>query len=484
MNFDDLDALRRANPAWRLLCADNAPLLLSFLGRVFVDENVREISAPALTDLLDDELYALNQRLGEGTFPKSAKAYLDDWASPGSGWLRKYYAAGADEPQFDALPAVEKAVSFVRSLRSREFIGTESRLNTLLDLLRQMAYGTEDDPDKRLAELHRQQAEIERQIADVEGGDLAILDSSGQRDRFQQFASIARELLSDFREVEANFRELDAQLRAQIAGWTGSKGELLDHVLADRGDISRSEQGRSFSAFYDFLLSADRQAEFEELLDHVLALDALAGADPRTRRLHYDWLAAGERTQSTVRLLSEQLRRFLDDSVWLENRRIIEILNSVQSHAVALRDREADLPGNDIDAFAPEFVLPLERRLYEPGRRVPIDSEVDESRPEDADSSALFEQSYVDAAALAQNVRDALAVRAQVGLPSLLGERPLDEGLAELLAYFALSDEGFAVVFDELSSDIVQWRGPDDTERVATVPKVSFVRNLPSGRRE
>src|SRR6266568_393901 len=462
MNFDDIDALRRANPAWRLLCADNAPLLLSFLGRVFVDENVREISASALTDMLDDELYALNQRLGDGTFPKSAKAYLDDWASLGSGWLRKYYTTGADEPQFDALPAVEKAMSFVRSLRSREFINTESRLNTLLDLLRQMAYGTEDDPAKRLAELHRQRAEIERQIAEVEGGNLAILDSSGQRDRFQQFASIARELLSDFREVEANFRELDAQLRAQIAGWTGSKGELLDDVLADRGDISRSEQ----------------------VLDHVLGLDALADADPRTRRIHYDWLAAGERTQSTVRLLSEQLRRFLDDSVWLENRRIVEILNSVQSHAVALRDREADLPGGHIDAFVPEFVLPLERRLYEPGRKVPIDSEVDESEAEAADSSALFEQSYVDAAALAQNVRDALAVRAQVGLPSLLGERPLDEGLAELLAYFALSDDGFAVVFDEMNSDTVHWRGPDDAERVATLPKVSFVRNLPSGCRE
>lgn len=482
MNFDDLDALRRANPAWRLLRADNAPLLLSFLGRVFVDDNIREISESELTDLLDDELYALNQRLGDGTFPKSAKAYLDDWASPGSGWLRKYYAAGRDDPQFDALPAVEKAVTFVRGLRAREFIGTESRLNTLLDLLRQMAYGTEDDPAKRLTELNRQRAEIERQIADVEGGHLAILDSPGQRDRFQQFTSMARELLSDFREVEANFRELDSQLRAQIAGWTGSKGELLDEVLANRGDISRSEQGRSFSAFYDFLLSADRQAEFEQLLDQVLALDALADAAPRTRRIHYDWLAAGERTQSTVRLLSEQLRRFLDDSVWLENRRIIEILNSVLSHAVALRDREADLPGSGIGAFVPELGLPLERRLYEPRRQVLIDSQVDESEVDDADSSALFEQSYVDAAALARNVRDVLATRAQVGLPSLLGERPLQEGLAELLTYFALSDERFAVVFDETNSESVRWRGPDDAERAATVPKVSFVRNVPPGR--
>ena len=320
MNFDDLDALRRANPAWRLLCADNAPLLLSFLGRVFVDENVREISASELTDLLDDELYALNQRLGEGTFPKSAKAYLDDWASPGSGWLRKYYAAGADEPQFDALPAVEKAVSFVRSLRSREFIGTESRLNTLLDLLRQIVYGTEDDPAKRLAELHRQRSRDR----------AADRRRRGRRPRDPRLVRAARPLpavrLDRARAAvglprgRGELPELDAQLRAQIAAWTGSKGELLDDVLADRGDISRSEQGRSFSAFYDFLLSADRQAEFEQLLDHVLALDALAGADPRTRRIHYDWLAAGERTQSTVRLLSEQLRRFLDDSVWLENR--------------------------------------------------------------------------------------------------------------------------------------------------------------------
>ena len=478
MNFDELDALRRANPAWRLLRADNAPLLLSFLGRVFVDDNVREISASALADLLDDELFALNQRLGDGTFPKPARAYLEDWASSESGWLRKYYAPGQDEPQFDAQPAVEKAVTFVRGLRTREFIGTESRLNTLFALLRQMVYGTEDDPEKRLTELCRQREEIERQIAEVERGEVRILDTTGQRDRFQQFATTARELLSDFREVEANFRDLDGQLRAQIASWAGSKGELLDDVLANRGDISRSEQGRSFSAFYDFLLSAERQAEFEQLLDRVLALDALADADPRTRRIHYDWLAAGERTQATVRLLSEQLRRFLDDSVWLENRRIVEILNNIQSRAIALRDNETDLPGAQLDTFAPDLGLPLERRLYEPRHKARIDSESAETEGADPDAAVLFEQSYVDTAALSRQVRDALATRSQVGLANLLAQRPLEEGLAELLAYFALSDDRFAVVFDETNADEVAWRGPDDTDRVATLPKVSFVRNL------
>jgi len=80
-----LAALRAGSSAWRLLRADNAPLVLSFLGRVFVDDNVRDISASQLINRLDDELYALNERLGEGTYPKSAKAYLDDWAAPEAG---------------------------------------------------------------------------------------------------------------------------------------------------------------------------------------------------------------------------------------------------------------------------------------------------------------------------------------------------------------------------------------------------------------
>jgi hypothetical protein len=45
MDFDELDLLRRADPAWKLLRADNAPLVLSFLRKVFVEDNVRSISA-------------------------------------------------------------------------------------------------------------------------------------------------------------------------------------------------------------------------------------------------------------------------------------------------------------------------------------------------------------------------------------------------------------------------------------------------------
>ena len=226
-SVDEVAWLRDNSPAWRLLRADHAALVLSFLHRVFVADNVRSISATELASRLDDELYALNQAESEGggrRFPKPAKAYLDDWAAPGAGWLRKYYPDGTDEPHYDATPAVEKALQWIQSLREREFVGTESRLNVIFELLRQIVFGTEPDPAQRLAELRRQRQELDEQIGRVQAGELPMLDEVAVRDRYQQFAGTARELLADFREVEENFRKLDRQLREKIAGWRGGFG--------------------------------------------------------------------------------------------------------------------------------------------------------------------------------------------------------------------------------------------------------------------
>jgi hypothetical protein len=96
MNFDynTLDRLRQSHPAWRLLCSDHAPLAASFLHRVFLVPNVRAISQANLMEALDDELYSLNQQRGEGSFPRPALHYLNDWASAEKGWLRKFYRQG------------------------------------------------------------------------------------------------------------------------------------------------------------------------------------------------------------------------------------------------------------------------------------------------------------------------------------------------------------------------------------------------------
>jgi hypothetical protein len=49
LDHDTLDSLRGHRAAWRLLRAEHAPLILSFLHRVFVVPNARAIAQPELT---------------------------------------------------------------------------------------------------------------------------------------------------------------------------------------------------------------------------------------------------------------------------------------------------------------------------------------------------------------------------------------------------------------------------------------------------
>ncbi len=482
VDFDEISALRRHSAAWRLLCAANAPLILACCDKVFVTGNIRSISASDLTSRLDDELYALNARLGGQAYPKPARAYLDDWAAPEAGWLRKYYPEGSDEPHFDATPAVEKALSWVKALQARSFVGTESRLNTIFILLRQMVFGTETDPEVRLAELRRRRTEIDEEIARAADGEVEVLDISALRDRYQQFAATARELLSDFREVEANFRALDRDLRERVAAWTGSKGELLDQVLGSRETIADSDQGRSFQAFYDFLLSPSRQEELTGLLERVQALDGIAESDARMGHIHYDWLDAGERTQATVRMLSEQLRRFLDDQAWLENRRVMDILRGIESNALRLREQHSVSLTTEIDGTSPAIALPMERPLYTPLARAPIDSASIQAGQDGFDTPTLFEQVHVDPERLSLSVRRALQQRPQVGLAQLVREQPLEYGLAELVTYLSLTDEAFRVVFDDRAREQVSWRDLDGGNRTATLPRVIFARRVGRGQ--
>jgi Protein of unknown function (DUF3375) len=482
VQFDEIAQLQARHSAWALLRSPHAPLILSFLGRVFVRDHpgANGLAAGELAGRLSDELYALNERLGEGTFPRPALDYLDDWAAPERAWLRKFYPSGSDEPRYDLTPAVEKALLWVDDLRSREFVGTESRLNTLFELLRQMVYGADDDPQRRLAELRKRRDALDAEIARAEQGDVTLLDAVSQRDRYQQFARNARELLADFREVEENLRALDRRLREQVAGWTGSKGELLADVVHNRNSIAESDQGRSFQALYDFLLSAGRQAELTDLLDRLAAIEAIKDRDRRLDHIHFDWIDAGERTQATVRQLSEQLRRFLDDQVWLENRRVFDLLRGIEARTLTLRETPPNftLP---LDDTSPTLVLPFERRLYAPPRPPAIDSEAVTEGDGEFASDALLDQIWVDRDALAQTVRGRLRRSEQVSLSDVVDDVPLDQGLAELIGYLSLTDPGFDAVFDEAQRASLSWSAEDDRTRVADLPEVHYNRRREAG---
>ena len=476
MDFQTLTAQRRAHPAWRLLTADNAPMIASFLQRAFVAPNLRTIARQQLASELDDHLYHLHQQAGEVLFPKAATAYLDDWADDERGWLRKYYPSGQDEPHYDLTSATEQAIDWLRGLGQREFIGTESRLMTVFDLLRQIIDGTELNPRARIAELQKRKAAIDAEIQQVQQGRLDMMEPTQVRERFLQMASTARELLSDFRAVDRNFRNLDRSVRERIATWDGSKGELLQEIFGKRDVIADSDEGRSFRAFWDLLMSPSRQDELTALLNAVLALDPVRelAPDGRLTRIHYDWLEAGEVTQRTVARLSEQLRRYLDDQAWLENRRIMQLIRDIEQRALAVRGEINDAAFISIDAAAPSVILPMDRTLFTPPFKPTIVQKVVDEEGDPVPSDALFEQVYVDRQRLASNVRRALQERQQITLAALVADYPLQQGLAELATYLSLATQELPSAIDDAQQETIHWTDAGGAQRQATLPLLIF----------
>jgi Protein of unknown function (DUF3375) len=474
MDHADVERLQQRHPAWRLLRAGNAPLVLSFLGRFFVEENNGATAASVLAATLDDELYALNAPDPTApSYPKPATEYLEDWAHADTGWLRRFYPLGSDEVHYDATPSFEKAYAWVSGLAVRAFVGTESRLHTAVELLRQIVHGAETDPEARLAELRRRREEINREIAEVDSGNVSVLTPTALRDRYQQFAATARDLLSDFREVEENFRGLDRAARERIATWAGSKGDLLADLVGSRADINSSDQGRSFQAFHDFLLSEARQDELAELLERVQRMEQVED-DRRLQRVHHDWSEAAERTQRTVRQISEQLRHFLDDQVWLENRRVLELIRSIEAAALASRDHPPAI-GLEVDEPGVGIVLPFERPLYDARPAARVDSLLDPEADAELDMSALFGQPFVDQVRLADNIRSAVPAGSSALLSDIVGVYPVEQGAAEIVGYLALTDEDLHVSVDEQDETFIDYAHGEAARRMH-MPRVTVSR--------
>lgn len=478
LDFHSLTQLRKNHPAWRLLQADHAALIASFFDKVFIQPNVRIMAQNDLVSKLEDLLFQLRELEGEGKFPRSAQNYLDEWAHNDKGWLRKFYPQGSDEAHFDLTPSTEKALTWLGGLVKRRFVGTESRLLMVFELLKQMVNGVETNAEVKIAELEKRKQEIEKSIIAIRSGEIEVMDESALKDRFVQVSSTARELLSDFRAVEQNFRELDRNVREQIASWDGSKGQLLSHIFGERDAISDSDQGRSFRAFWDFLMSPASQEELSDLLQTVFEMESLKEytEDKRLKRIHFDWLEAGEYTQRTVAKLSQQLRRYLDDQAYLENKRIMHLLDSINVHALALKKLVPPSSLMSMDDASLTISLPMERPLFAPPLKAKMQSKVFLGDATDLVPEALFNQMVIDKNRLKRNIQQALSGHAQLSLKQLTERFPLEHGLAELIVYFSIAAGEKYALFDESGQEIITWKNSEGVDTQASLPRIIFSR--------
>ena len=184
MTYSYLRNLRQNNAAWRLLTADQAAFIAAFFYREFIAGKRRGIEAQELLERLDLFLYDA-QRQAEGeAFGRSPQDYLEIWSDSSHGWLRKYEYH--EEWYYDLTAPAQKAVEWLVSLHKQDFVGTESRLRTVFNLLHEIARETDTDVAHRRAWLVEQQEKIAAELEELDRSSVVKprLDEVQIKERF------------------------------------------------------------------------------------------------------------------------------------------------------------------------------------------------------------------------------------------------------------------------------------------------------------
>lgn len=480
MTYEEISQLLKSHTSIRLLKADHAPLIISFLFSAFKEgiSNQEEggVKEKELADHLSDRLYVLND--SEKRYPKSPADYLTDWAN--AGFLRKF-PGKTDEFVYELTPATEQVFKWIDSLEKREFVGTESRLKYLFERIQKLVGKTQLNASERLAQLEAQKQALDQEISNIKAGKLEMLDDRQIKEEYFLIEDTAKSLLADFREVEQNFRNLDRDFRRQIITTTQSKGEVLSDLFEQQDFLTQTDQGKSFTAFWEFLLSQSKQAEFENLIERMLDIPLIRqmrNENFRMELLRNNLIEAGDRTNKTTNSLWNQLRRYLENKSFFENRRILEQIN--ESLKLIFEHPETDF--NKLPALEIEDVIRIDlisdRPLYTPPEQIKFKRQPLQEGQAYGGNELLYEQFDIDIPRLKNNIKQLLKKLPRVSLPELLKEYPVEKGVAEVVAYLDIASKNekrHSVSADEQDEIRIRNSQTGQTFKVK-IPKIIFSR--------
>lgn len=476
MTFEETYRLLKSNTTIKLLTADNAPLVISFLDAAFKQRSRTAIGEKELVPLLEDHLYQINQ--GEVLYPKTAKAYLTTWTQDGSGFLRKYYNSD-DEALFELSPSTETGLKWIGELNTTEFVGTESRLKLLVDILKELSVKSKEDASVRILELEAKKEQLELEIQRAKAGEFDVFDETQIKERFFNATETARRLLSDFRQVEQNFREIDTDFRRKIITTTKVKGKVLDELFDQQDFLWETDQGKSFRAFWEFLMSQSKQQELDALIDDVLALPAVSDLNDETTgiaRIKNNLIEAGDKVNRSTGSLIEQLRKFVEHKVFFENKRILGSINDL----LKLVSSESFTPKKE--AFMEiegeiKFSFIMDRPLYSPPQKLRFARSELEDGVSANGAVPLFDQFFVDIDELKGRVKTMLRTRSQVSLKEVAAEYGINKGVAELIGYVEIAAKNSRHLHnDSIDEEIIVTNSRTGKDFKVKIPQIIYNR--------
>lgn len=528
---------RERNAAWNLLCANHAPVILTFMHEAFIKRSRTSAPESELIEILKDIIFKINGgriryeqaraaaaaeeasshedadavslddaettasgvALGVASdVASSANAaetesdnllrndpvyYLRQWSSEKMRYFRcSYVGATGTEPFYDITPELQKAYSFVVGMSEQNnFVPTESRFKELLEILKEVQMSTEGNVELYLQELLAQRDALDEQIAKAQRGEMVTLSPSQIRERFLQFQHDALELVDDFRQVEYNLGNLDKEIMQDILSWTGPRGELLDKYFHQNAYIENTDQGRSFKAFSHLLLSSSDDEQIVSRIDNLLNRKEVASLhkDERIHNIHDQWLELRLNIERVMGASTKRIKSFLQPANLDANRFLKERIKSITQKVVDLTEAHGvtKLPDKLMELEIPraEINLPFDRPLASVTDKAEFDTT---SKSDDftVDDNKLFAQIVVDPFILYSRIEDFLADRNEVSLADIVSKHPLEHGIAELTTYVKIALSDYQVEEDPVKEDEFRWQALDaEGNLVARVAKIKHI---------
>ena len=466
----------RSEPAWKLLAAHNAPVIVALL-RIHLFDKERRLPSSILNERINRDLELLR---AEGRdLPQSAQAYLSQWLA--EGFLERTYQPGASEEVYELSAGVIQVIRFCESLTQRRTVATESRLSLVIQQLMQLAEQTETNPESRVENLLRERVRIDAEIEAVRGGRLEPLPEDRALERAREIIALADDLANDFRHVRDEFQQLNRELRERIMESDGARGQVLEDLFAGVDVIAESESGRTFKAFWRLLTDPQQSLEFEEALEQLLSRTFVRTLSRQERRflsqLTRLLLERGGDVHEVLQHFARSLKQFVESREYMEQRLVTARVKEAQRLALEIKDeiKPTDEIGHTL-YLTSGSLKPLGRyQLYDPSLDK-VDSNIllaDAAEISLEAVSELVAHSEIDFRRLKGNVRALLAERDQISIADILNVYPAEQGLGSVVGYMAMgSRHGMKGKHQEA----VHWRGLDGVERRARIPCIYFVK--------
>lgn len=477
MTYEKLKNIKSTNRTLKLLNSENFAFMLSFFYLTFIKNSRITLTHPEILSYLDDYIFNLNQ-IRDNAYPKDAKAYLDDFTNEQNGYLRKYHG-NQGEAIYELTPSTQKALEFIESLEKNEFIGSRSKFNIIFELLEELEFEVNMSDDERIAQLEFEKREIDKQIDAIKNQRDRRFDSSMVKEHYMQIDEMVRKLKYDFSEIEYNFRFLNQTAMEKIALSNDSKGEVLSSIFNKEDEIRESDQGKSFFAFWELLSDTNKSEKLTQLIENLYEIEVVDEFDKSKKllNLEYQLLKSGEKVYGVTSKLIEQLRKYIDDRVWIENRRILELVKTIEKNAMSVKEEVPleksfmfiDNPKVKIDSIA-------SKKLFIPKEEQEFEKELKDEDIE-LDMDSFYNLFFIDEELLELNIQKKLLHQEQVSLREVVKSFPVKKGVAELVGYISIAKKSRSTVIDETSNELLEIQDANGNNKKIKIPKIIFVRD-------